>query len=71
MKSKLSTNTMQITTPKTLKKQINEYKKGIAAIEQEPFKYTEAQVHAIKQRLRELKQEYQRMVREEKGGFGV
>ena len=71
MKSKSSTNAMQITTPQTIKKQINEYKKAIKHIEQEPFKYTDAQVHAIKQRLRELKIEHKRMVSEEKGGFGV
>lgn len=64
-------NANRFVDARTLKKQINSYKNAMRSVEQEPFKYTEAQVHAIKQRLRELRIEHKRMVSEEKGGFGV
>jgi uncharacterized iron-regulated protein len=70
MKSKLSNN-MTVTTTASLKKLIKRYKDALNSVETDPLKYTDGQIHALKQRLREINVEYQSMVREEKGGFGV
>ncbi|ADO97674.1 hypothetical protein SShM2_063 [Synechococcus phage S-ShM2] len=69
-KSKLSGN-MTVTTTSSLKKLIKRYKDALNSVETNPLKYTDGQIHALKQRLREINVEYQSMVKEEKGGFGV
>ena len=62
---------MTVTTTASLKKLIKRYKDALATQDTNPLRYTDGQIHALKQRLREIKVEYQSMVKEEKGGFGV
>ena len=62
---------MTVTTTSSLKKLIKRYNDALATQDTNPLRYTDGQIHALKQRLREIKVEYQSMVKEEKGGFGV
>ena len=53
-----------------LQARINQFKGAIDLAKDDPMKYTTEQLHMLKKRLRETRQELDEFRRYEKGGFG-
>ena len=55
----------------TIKGQIKQLKKAIKRGDANPFIYKDEELHFMKQKLRQITELNARMVKEQKGGFGV